>query len=144
MFECFTQYSIYFTLMSSSLRSRERGPRIPSGTDVFWSWGVLWAQVGSFFALFSHFWRLLSILWSIFAPSGVRRRFFKVFGGFLVDFGRIWERFLDDFSPYLRKLRFYEKSRFALEKPILFKGRGSKNLPKIDEKSIEKQRELEI
>ena len=98
---CFTQY---FTLMSSSLRSRERGPRIPSGTDVFWSWGVLLAQVGSFFALFSHFWRLLSILWGIFVYSGVRKRFFLIFDGFLIDFGRIWEPFLDDFSPYLRKL----------------------------------------
>ena len=135
---CFTQY---FTLMSSSLRSRERGPRIPPRPTDGW---VLGPQVGSFFALFSHFWRFLSLLWGIFARSRVRKRFVSNFDGFLVDFWKIWDRFLDDFSPYLRKLRFYEKSRFALEKPILFKGRGSKNLQKIDEKSIEKQRELEI
>ena len=131
----------YFTLMSGSLRSRERGPRIPPS---FFRWVGLGRQVGSFFALFSHFWRLLLLLWGIFARSRVRKRFFSNFDGFLVDFWTIWDRFLDDFSLYPRKLRIYQKSRFALEKPVLFKGRGVKILLKIDENLIEKPSELKI
>ena len=82
------------TLGLRSLRSREWGFAIPSGTGPFWFWSLKLAQVGTIFAFF----RICSAFFGFPHSSWLFPSICFHFFLFFFDFSSIWDRFREGFS----------------------------------------------
>ena len=97
-----------------------------------------WLIFRTFFAFFAFVVGSLSHLRPKSLSETIFFNFGSIFTRFLKDLGTIFGQFFALSS----KIMIFEKSRFALEKLILFKGRGCKILQKIVENFIKKQNVL--
>ena len=82
------------TLGLRSLRSREWGFAIPSGTYFFWFWSLKLAQVGTFFVFFRICSAFFGFPHSSWLFPSICSDFFRCF----FDFSSIWDRFREGFS----------------------------------------------
>ena len=104
------------TLGLRSLRSREWGFAIPSGTGYFWLWSLKLIQVGTYFECVTHFLAFVTHLGFFHQFILICFDFSSILGGFREDFSMI-------VSYFFRNMPKHVEVNKTLRGRMNFKGR---------------------